>query len=127
MCGSEWAVSTFCRSRIVMCIPRVFRVRALRLWFVYFEMVRGIIGGGWLLRLFVVGFLVVCEGRRFGVFLGVGSGGCCLVLVAWGMGVVLEFVLLRVWADGEGFHALHWNMLSWFGFCTRVLQGFLFG
>ena len=41
--------------------------------------------------------------------------------------MVLEFVLLRTWADGEGFHALHWNMLSWFGFCTKVLRGFLFG
>ncbi len=34
---------------------------------------------------------------------------------------------MGTWADGEGFHALHWNMLSWFGFCTRVLRGFLFG
>ena len=33
---------------------------------------------------------------------------------------------MRTWAGGEGFHALHWNMLSWFGFCTRVLRGFLF-
>ena len=78
-----------------------------------------------MLMLIVVGFLVVCEGRRFGVSLGVGSGGCWMVLVAWGLGVLLEFVLLRTWADGEGFHALHWDMLSWFGFCTRVLRGFL--
>ena len=49
---------------------------------------RGIIGGDWLLRLVVVGFLVVCEGRVFGVSLGVGSGGCWLVLVIWvGYGV----------------------------------------
>ena len=41
--------------------------------------------------------------------------------------MVSEVVLLRTWAVGEGFHALHWNMLSWFGFCTRVLRGFLFG
>jgi len=73
------------------------------------------------------GFLAVCEGRRFVVSLGVGSGGCWLVLVFWGLGMVLEIVLLRTWADGEGFHALHWNMLSWFGFYTRVLRGFLFG
>ena len=45
----------------------------------------GSIGGGWLLRLVVVSFLVVCEGRRFGVSLGVGYGGW--VLVAWGLGV----------------------------------------
>ena len=34
---------------------------------------------------------------------------------------------MRTWAVGEGFHALHWNMLSCFVFCTRVLRGFLFG
>jgi len=34
---------------------------------------------------------------------------------------------LRTWAVGVGFHALHWNILSWFGFCTDVLRGFLFG
>ena len=34
---------------------------------------------------------------------------------------------MGTWAVGEGFHALHWNMLSWFGFCTTVLRGFLFG
>ena len=46
MCGSEGVVSSFCRPVIVVCIPRVFRVRALRLWCVYFEVVAGIIGGG---------------------------------------------------------------------------------
>ncbi len=75
----------------------------------------------------MVGLLVICEGRRFGVSLGVGSGGCWLVLVIWGLGMVLVFALLRAWGDGEGFHDLHWNMLSWFGFCARVLRGFLFG
>ena len=55
-------------------------------------MVGGILGGGWLVRLVVDGFLVVCEGRRFGVSLGVGSGGCWWVLVSWGLGVVLEVV-----------------------------------
>ena len=34
---------------------------------------------------------------------------------------------MRTWAGCEGFHALHWNMLSWLGFCIRVLRGFLFG
>ena len=42
------------------------------------EVVGGIIGGGWLLRLVVIGFSVVGEGREFGVSLGVGSGGCWL-------------------------------------------------
>ena len=49
-------------------------------------------GECWLLRLAVGGFLVACEGREFGVSLGVGSGGCWLVLVIWGLGVVLEVV-----------------------------------
>jgi hypothetical protein len=42
------------------------------------EVVGGIIGGVWLLRLVVIGFSVVGEGRGFGVSLGVGSGGCWL-------------------------------------------------
>jgi len=29
------------------------------------------------------------------------------------------------WAIGEGFHARHWNMLSWLGLCIKVLRGFL--
>ena len=45
-------------------------------------------GGGWLLRLVLVGFLVVCEWGRFGISLGVGFGGCWLVLVICGLGVV---------------------------------------
>ena len=28
---------------------------------------------------------------------------------------------------GEGFHALHWNMFSWFGGCIDGLRSFLFG
>jgi hypothetical protein len=41
--------------------------------------------------------------------------------------VVLEVVLWRMCSDGEEYHALHWNMLSWFGVCTVVLRVFLFG
>ena len=33
---------------------------------------------------------------------------------------------MRTWAVGEGFHALHWNMLGWFGVCTRMVRGLLF-
>ena len=29
------------------------------------------------------------------------------------------------WAVGDGFQDLHWNMLSWFGCCTKVLRCFL--
>ena len=80
-----------------------------------------------MLRLVLVGCLVVCEWGRVGFFLGVGAGVCWYVLVIWGLGVMLEVECLRVWSVGEGFHALHWNILSWFGFCTRVWRGFLFG
>ena len=41
--------------------------------------------------------------------------------------MVLGVVGLRTWAAGDGFHALHWNMLSLFGFCTKMLRGFFFG
>ena len=78
------------------------------------------------MRMVLVGFLVVCEWGRFGISLGVGSGGCLLMLVICGLGVVSEVVWLRMWSVGEGFHVRHWNMMSWFGLCTRVLRGFLF-
>ena len=87
-------------------------------------MVGGIIGGGWLLRLVVFGFLMVYEVRGFGVSLGVGASGW--VWGCWGLGAVFEAVWSRAGAEGGGFHALHWNMLSWFEFFTRVLRGFLF-
>ncbi len=41
--------------------------------------------------------------------------------------MVSEVACLKTWVDGEGFHARHWNMLSWFGFCIEVLRCFLFG
>ena len=75
----------------------------------------------------LVGVLVVCEWREFGVSLGLGFGVCGLALVTWGLGVVSKVVWLRTWVVGEGFHVLHCNMLSWLGLCTRVLRGFLFG
>ena len=52
----------------------------------------GNVEGGWLLRLVLGGFLVVCEWRRFGVSLDVDFGGYWLVLVVWGVGVVLGVV-----------------------------------
>ena len=57
-----------------------------------FEVVGGIMGEGWLLGLVSVSVLVVCEWERFGISLGVGSGGCWLVLVVWGLDVVLGVV-----------------------------------
>ena len=109
-----------------MCIPRVFRVRALRLWCVYFGLVGGILEGDWLLRLVLAGFFGACEWRGFGVSMGKGLGGFGYVSGIWGLGVVLGVLGLRTWAVGDGFHGLHWNMLSWFGFCTKVFRGFLF-
>ena len=44
-----------------------------------------------------------------------------------GLGVVIEVVWSRACTDGEGFHALHWNMLSWLGACIMVLRGLFFG
>jgi hypothetical protein len=35
-------------------------------------------------------------------------------------------VVPRVCLVGGGFHALHWNMFSWFGCRSNVLRGFLF-
>ncbi len=57
MCGSECAVSSFCRSMIVVCITRVFSVRALRFWCEYGVLGWGVGGRGWLLRLDLSGFL----------------------------------------------------------------------
>ena len=87
----------------------------------------GILGEGWLLRLVLDRFLEACECRGFGGPVSVGFGGCGLVSVIWRLGVVSEAAWLRTWSVGEGFHALHWNMLSWFVFCPTVLRGFLFG
>ena len=90
-------------------------------------MVWGILEEGWLLRLSLVVFWGACEWRGLGVFIGVRLGGFGSVSGIWGLGVVLVVVGLITWAVGDEFHALHWNMLSWFGCCTRVLRSFLLG
>ena len=54
-----------------------------------------------------------------------GSGGR-LVFLVWGLGSV-EIVCRNAGSDWGGFHALHWNMLSWPGVCRLVLRGFLVG
>jgi hypothetical protein len=48
-----------------VCIPRVLRVRALRLWCVYFGLVGVILEESWLLWLFWAGFFLACEWRGF--------------------------------------------------------------
>ena len=42
-------------------------------------------------------------------------------------GVLMGVVVLRACMVGDGFHALHWNMLNWFGCFINVFRGFLFG
>ena len=75
-----------------MCIPRVFRVGALRPWCVQLELVGGILEEGWLVGLFLAGFLEACGWGGFGVSVGVGIGGFGLISLFWGMGVVFEVV-----------------------------------
>ena len=78
MCGSECAARRVCISRMVVCIPHVFRVRAFRLWWVYLGVLGGFFVVGWSLGYVVVGYSVVGGGSEFGVSLGVGSSGCGL-------------------------------------------------
>jgi hypothetical protein len=61
---------------MVVCIPLVFRVRALRLWCVLLEVMGDAIGGDWLLGVGVAGFSVVGEGEGFRVAVGVVFVGC---------------------------------------------------
>ena len=80
-----------------------------------------------MLRLSLAGFWGSYEWRGFGVSIGMGLGGFGFVSGIWGLGMVLVVVRLRTWAVGDGFQALHWNMLSWFGCRARDLRGFLLG
>ena len=113
-------MSSFCKSSLVVCIPRVLSVSALRLWCEYGVLGRGVVGWSWLLRLGLSGFLVSCEWGKFGVSLGGGLGG-------FGSVSGIEDVVLRACVVGDWFHTLHWNILSWFGCCTNVFRSFLFG
>ena len=76
----------FCRSRIVVCIPRVLRVRALRLWCVYLGFVGGIVVEGGLLGSALVGLVEVCEEWEADVSGDVDSGGFGSASVGWGIG-----------------------------------------
>ena len=90
-------------------------------------MVGGILEEGWLLWLFLAVLGGASKWRGFGVSIGVSLGRFGSVSDIWGLAVVLVVVGLRTSAIGDGFHALHWNMLSWSGCCTKVLRCFLLG
>ena len=93
----------------------------------WLELVEGILEEGWVLRVSLGGILGAGGWRGFGVSISVGLGGFGSVSGIWGLGMVLMVVGLITWAVGDGIHALHWNMLSWFGWCTKFLRGFLLG
>ena len=64
---------------MVVCIPLVVRMRAVRRWWVYLGVLGGSVVVGWALGYVVVGFSVMDGERESGSFLGVSSNGCGLV------------------------------------------------
>ena len=84
---------------------------------------------GWeqLLLLIVSGLLVSCGWGMFGVSVGRGVDGYGSVLGVESLGVSMVGLVPRACMVGDGFHALHWNMLSWVGCCIGVFRGFHFG
>ena len=74
-------------------------------------------------------WLGMCEWERDEVSRGVNVGEFGSASGVWGLGMVVPVVGLRAWLAGDGFQALHWNMLNWseFGRCTRVLRVFCRG
>ena len=115
MWGSGLVSRIFCKSSMVVCIPLVFSVRALRLWCEYVVSGRGVIGWGWLLLLFLSGLLGSCGWGMFRVLVGWGVDGFGSVSEVERLGVSMVVVVPRACMVGVGFHALHWNMLSWLG------------
>ena len=51
-----------------------------------------------------------------------GLGGVGLLSVCVGLAMSSMVVMLRACATGDGFHALHWNMLSCLRCWSNVLQ-----
>ena len=114
----------FCRSMIVVCIPRVLRVRAFRLWCLKMGFVGSNIGGSVMRGLTLVGCLGTWEWVGAGVSRGAGMEGFVIVSSIWGWGMVVSAVRLKPCVVGDGFLALHWKMLSWLEFdrCVRILR-----
>jgi len=85
----------------------------------------GNVEGGVVCGLPRVGCLGTWEGVGERVSWGVGIGKVEFTLFICGLGMAVSIVGLRPFVVGDGFHALHWNMLSWLevGRCTWVLRG----
>ncbi len=77
-------------------------------------------------RLDLSGFFASCGWGKFGVSCGESLGENGSVSGIEELGVLMVFMLLRTCVIGDGFYALHWNMLSWFRYCTNVFRGVLF-
>ena len=107
MSGPVWLVSIFFRSRMVVCIPRVLRVRALVLWCVYLRFVGCKACGGVVCVLLRFGCLRVWEWVGVGVLWGVGLREVESASAIWGLGMGVSVVGLRPCVIGDGFHALH--------------------
>ena len=88
--------------------------------------VGGIVEEGALLGSSPVGCLGMCECGGAEVSMDVNVRELGSASVVWRVGMAVTVMGLRAWAAGDGFQALHWNVLSWseFGRCTRVLRVF---
>ena len=84
---------------------------------------RGVEGWGQLLWFIFSGLLVACGWGMGWVSVGRGVDGFGSVFGIVGLDVSMVGVVSGL--VGDGFHALHWNMFSWFGCRSHVLRGFL--
>ena len=99
---------------MVVCIPRVFSVRAFTWWWVYLSLLDGGVVFVWF-ELFSFSFFSSCEWVGFILSIWLVLGVFGVVLVCVGPKVSSIVVMLRACAVGGGCHAWHWNMFSWLG------------